>query len=60
MELHEPVNAPFDSDDDWRECGTCGTDLYSLFMCPDAPMAECGCPVYAVRDGEHPSGCDES
>jgi hypothetical protein len=55
--LHEPVNAgPFDADD-YRVCGTCGTDLYSLVACPDAPVAECGCPLYVTNTGDHLGGC---
>jgi hypothetical protein len=51
--LHRPVNADWRDEDDWVRCGTCGTDLYALGFCPDVPTETCGCPTYAVRDGEH-------
>lgn len=51
--LHRPLTAGPDDEDDWRVCATCGADLMSLFMCDLAPTEVCGCPTYAVRDGEH-------
>jgi hypothetical protein len=51
--LHEPVNADAKDADDWRVCGTCGRDLYDISVCPDAPLADCGCPQYLVNAGEH-------
>lgn len=50
--LHAPVYSRDRDGDDVRVCGTCGVDLRNLFMCPDAPTAECGCPLY-LGAGEH-------
>lgn len=55
--LHEPVESGPDDEDDFRYCGTCGHDLRSLFMCPEAPTADCGCPLYLTRNDEHTPGC---
>lgn len=45
-----------DSAEDWRRCGTCGIDLSALYVCPEAPIAPCGCPEYDVVNDEHPTG----
>lgn len=56
--LHAPVNAGPDDEDDFRYCGDCGTDLYSLSVCPEAPLDACGCPLYMTRTGDHfPGSC---
>ncbi len=55
-DLHEPMSSEWDDVDDWRRCGTCGEDLMDLFACPDAPLADCGCPCYLVNNGEHYAG----
>jgi hypothetical protein len=58
--LHQPVNAGPDDEDDFRRCGDCATDLMSITVCPNAPLARCGCPLYALQDGDSHAtwGCD--
>ena len=39
-----------------RFCTDCGEDLRVLFMCPRAPVAACGCPLYLTQQNEHVDG----
>lgn len=51
--LHRPISADYTEPDDWVVCATDGEDLSSMAVCPNAPMADCGCMQYLAVDNDH-------